>query len=206
MHKNLIIVGASGHGKVVADIAEKSKVYDCVMFLDDDKAKKECGGFPVIGGMEQVYRWYENSDFFVAIGDNSVREQLYSELKKRGVPLAVLIHPTAVVGRNVRIGNGSVVMAGAVINSEVQIGEGCIINTCASIDHDCVLGNYVHVSVGAHLAGNVHIKDNTIIYAGATVINNIRIVGNCIIGAGAVIVENVSEMGTYVGVPAKKIK
>ena len=97
-------------------------------------------------------------------------------------------------------------MAGAVINPGTHIGKGCIINTCSSVDHDCIVGDYVHIAVGSHLCGTVIVGDGTWIGAGATVSNNVSICTNCIIGAGAVVVNDIKECGTYVGVPARRIK
>ena len=131
-------------------------------------------------------------------------ENLLFELKL--LHIVSLVHPSAVIAPNVKIGVGTVVMAGAVINPWTKIGQGCIINTCASVDHDCRIGDFVHVSVGAHVAGTVIIGDNTWVGAGATVSNNIEIVEDCMIGAGAVVIADITEHGTYVGVPAKKLK
>lgn len=201
---NLVIVGASGHGKVIADIAEKVGYTD-IVFLDDNPKVESCGTYKVVGECKSALS-YKNSDFIVAIGNTKVRRKIQSELIAMGLHIVSLIHPAAVIAPNVKIGVGTVVMAGAVINPYTEIGQGCIINTCASVDHDCRIGDYVHVSVGAHVAGTVTIEDNTWIGAGATISNNIEIVADCMIGAGAVVVADIDEPGTYVGVPAKKIK
>ena len=119
--------------------------------------------------------------------------------------ITTLVHPASVIGENVLIGKGTVVMAGCVINPDTTIGSGCIVNTSASIDHDGCIGDYVHVSVGAHLCGGVDVGKHTWIGAGATVSNNVKICGNCMIGTGAVVVKNIDEVGTYVGVPVRKI-
>jgi len=197
--RTLVIIGASGHGRVVADIAEKAG-YERILFLDDNINIKECGPYSVVGRSTEAIR-YKNCDFFVAIGNAVIRRKLQEQLKQLNV--ATLIHPNAIIGKDVRIGIGTVVMAGAVINPGSQIGDGCIINTCASVDHDCCIGDYVHVSVGSHLAGSVKIKDDTWVGAGATIINNINVTSGCMIGAGAVVVKDIIEKGTYLGVPAK---
>lgn len=195
----LVIIGASGHGKVIVDIAVKSGYKD-IVFLDDNENVKECAGFPVIGKVSDAVTMED--DKIVAIGNAEIREKIQGQLSN----LVTLIHPSAVVSRRVRISKGTVVMAGAIINSDVAIGKGCIINTGASVDHDCKLGDFVHVSVGAHVAGTVSIGIKTWIGAGATVSNNVSICDNCMIGAGAVVVKDVIESGTYVGAPARKIK
>lgn len=193
----LIVIGASGHGKVIADIAIKNGYRD-IVFLDDDVNKKECAGFPVIGDTSLAESL--NGDKVVAIGNPIMREKI-----QQNIETVSLIHPSAVISRRVVIGKGTVVMAGAIINSDTTIGEGCIINTASSIDHDCIIGNFVHVSVGAHVCGTVHIGNNTWIGAGSTVINNISICENCTIGAGAVVTQDITACGCYIGVPARII-
>ena len=197
----LIIIGASGHGKVIADIA-KLNGYTDIAFLDDDMNKTECNGYPVIGSVADA-QIFSDSSFIVAIGNAKLREQIQKSLMNKGLSVVTLIHPKAVIGEKVTIGIGSVIMAGAVINSATTIGEGCIINTCASVDHDCNIANYVHVSVGSHIAGTVTIGERTWIGIGATVSNNISITIDCMIGAGAVVVGNITTKGTYMGVPSK---
>lgn len=195
----LLIIGASGHGKVIADIAVKCGYKD-ILFIDDNENVKECAGFPVIGKVSDATNMKD--DKIVAIGNAEIRQKIQNQLSN----LVTLIHPSAVVSRRVKIGEGTVIMAGAVINSDVVIGKGCIINTGASVDHDCKLEDFVHVSVGAHVAGTVAIGRKTWIGAGATISNNVSICGHCMIGAGAVAVKDIIEPGTYVGAPVKKIK
>lgn len=202
MEKAIVIIGASGHGKVVADIAEKIG-YKKIIFLDDNTQLTSCGGYPIEGRVSE-YRNYDG-DMFVAIGNAEVRRDIQTKLINAGKNLAILIHPSAVIGENVVIGEGTVVMAGAVVNPGVTIGKGCIINTCASVDHDCVVENYVHISVGAHLAGNVHVGSGTWIGIGAVINNNTQITDNCMIGAGTVVIKDIMEKGTYIGVPAKRL-
>ena len=197
----LTIIGASGHGKVIADIAQKVG-YDEVEFLDDNASLSGCAGYPVVGKSKEAFS-IEN-DLFFAIGDAKIRRNLTGKCQGKQIP--VLIHPSAVIAEDVFIGAGSVVMAGAVINPGTILGQSCIINTCSSVDHDCIVGDFVHVAVGAHLCGHVTVGDDTWIGAGATVSNNIMVCGNSMIGAGAVVVKNLEEAGTYVGVPAKIIK
>lgn len=203
--KKLIILGASGDGKVVADIALKNE-YREIVFLDDNNKIKECLGFPVIGTVSAYKEYVNECDFFIAIGNPATRKRIYENLIADGCSVVTLIHPSAIIAESAAIGCGSVVMAGAVINPSVRIGNGCIINTCASVDHDCILGDFVHVSVGAHLAGTVVVNEATWVGIGAVVSNNLEITSECMIGAGAVVVENINEKGTYVGVPARKIQ
>lgn len=196
--KRLVIIGASGHGKVAADIAVKMG-YERIVFLDDNENIKQCAGFPVVGKIREVD--FIDGDKIVAIGDGKIRKEIQESLGN----VITLIHPTAVISRRVEIGEGSVVMAGAVINSDVVIGKGCIINTSSSVDHDCEIGRYVHISVGSHLAGAVKVGNGTWIGAGAIVSNNIEICEECMIGAGTVIIKDINKPGTYVGVPSRLV-
>lgn len=199
--RNLAIIGASGHGKVVADIARKNG-YSEIVFLDDDESIHECGGYSVIGKSSEAGTI--DAGVIVGIGNAGVRKQIQESIPDE--KLLTLIHPDAVIAEDVAIGEGTVVMAGAVINPGARIGKGCIINTCSSVDHDCVVGDYVHISVGAHVAGTVNIGSHTWIGAGVTVINNVNISGGCMIGAGAVVVRDICESGTYAGAPAKRVR
>ena len=186
--KKLIIIGASGHGKVVADIANKNG-YDEICFLDDNGSLIECGGYAVVGKSSQFVVY--DSDIIVAIGNPTIREKILTEVELAGKHIPTLVHPHASVAENVDIGKGSVVVAGAVINPGTRIGKGCIINTCSSVDHDCRIADYVHISVGAHVAGTVNVGKGTWIGAGANVNNNINICGDRMIGAGAVVLKDI---------------
>ena len=196
MNKKLLIYGASGHGKVAADIARHNG-YEEILFYDDDIQKNDLGQYKVI----HDFHGCEDHDLFIAIGDNATREKISLRMQRQ---LVTLIHPTAVIGEDVQIGQGVVVMAKAIINPGTILGDGVIVNTCASIDHDNRIGNYAHISVNAHTAGTVTIGERTFIGMSASVINNISICDDALIGAGALVVEDIREAGTYIGVPAKK--
>lgn len=206
MKKKLMIIGASGHGKVVVDIAIRMNKWKNIVFLDDDASITECMGLNVVGKTEDAFKFANDADIFVAVGNNEIREHVQNKLESAGIELPLLIHPAATIGAEVEIGVGSVIMAGVVINSATQIGKGCIINTAATVDHDNRIADFVHVSPGAHLAGMVEIGKKTWIGIGSIISNNLTITGNCKIGAGAVVVKDISESGTYVGVPARSIR
>ena len=205
MKERLLIIGAGGHGKVVADIALKMNQWDEICFLDDDKTKREVMGLKVIDSSSNVKSYLDDSDFFVAIGDNSTRKKVIEELLVEGIQLPTLLHPNAVIGQDVKIGQGTVIMAGVVINCCTEIGEGCIINTSSSIDHDNMIRDYVHISPGSNLAGSVKIGKETWVGTGSTVINNIEIYKKSIIGAGSLVIRDVKQEGTYIGTPLKKM-
>lgn len=198
--RKLAIIGASGHGRVVADIARKNG-YREIVFLDDDESVHECGGYLVIGNSSQAGQI--DADVIIGIGNADIRKRIQESVPEE--KLVTLIHPDAVIAEDVAIGAGTVIMAGTVINPGVRIGKGCIINTCSSVDHDCEVGDYVHIAVGSHLCGTVSVGSGTWIGAGATVSNNVSICPDCMIGAGAVVIKNIVEYGTYVGVPVRRI-
>lgn len=204
MNKKIVIIGASGHGKVIADIA-KLNGYKEIMFLDDDTSKINCGRYPVMGTSKDIRHYKDDHDFIIAIGNNKIREKISDILEQENIKQAILIHPSAVIDETAMIKEGTVIMANAVVNAEVQIGRSCIINTASSIDHECVLEDYVHVSPGVHIAGTVAIGKSTWIGIGATLINNLNIYNNCIIGAGSSVIKDIKEEGTYVGSPARKV-
>lgn len=197
----LTIIGASGHGKVVADAAIHCG-YDEIEFLDDDGSLLQCGKWPVVGKTSMAAEI--DNDLFIAIGNAKTRKLILERNSDKHI--VTIIHPDVVIAEGVAIDIGTIVMPGVVINPDARIGKGCIINTCSSVDHDCLLGDYVHVSVGAHLSGTVHVGALTWIGAGATVSNNVAICADCMIGAGAVVVKDITSPGTYVGVPARKVK
>lgn len=200
MNKSVVIIGAGGHGKVIADIVLNSG--DLVIgFLDDSCNEKSICGFPILGKISDYVEYKDNCMFVVAIGNAKIREKIVSELPD--VNWYTAIHPTAVISKiKTNIGCGTVIMANAVVNPGASIGKHCIINTSAVVEHDNIIEDYVHISVGAKIAGTVHIGKRTWIGIGATVKNNISICNDCMIGASGVVVKDILIPGTYIGVPA----
>lgn len=209
MNKKVIIIGAGGHAKVIADIIDKSK--DIVEgFLDDNKTKNEIiikgKQYKVIGKIndcEKIQLENPEMEFVIAIGNNKVRKQIaerYENLK-----FYTAIHPSSQIALDVEIGEGTVIMANTSINTSAKIRKHCIINTGAVVEHDNILEDYVHVSPNATLCGTVQIGELTHIGAGTTVRNNISICHDCIIGAGSIVVKNINEPSTYIGIPARKM-
>lgn len=209
MDKKVIIIGAGGHARVIADIILKSgdKVEG---FLDDNI---EVGtkidnqeGFEVLGKISASLELQEKNpklEFIIGIGNNNIRKHIAEEYNLK---YYTAIHPTANIGFGVVIKEGTTVMANACISPSTYIGKHCIINTAAIVEHDNIIREYVHISPNATLAGTVVVGIKSHIGAGATIINNINVASNVIIGAGAVVVKDITESGTYVGVPARKIK
>lgn len=196
MPERVVIIGASGHGKVVADIVRACG--DIVVgFLDDDTEKENVIG-PVCHAVN-----YPDCRFVIAIGSNAVRQSIAGMLS---VSWYTAIHPSAVISPSAIIGQGTVVMANAVVNAGAVIGSHCIVNTAAVVEHENTLADFVHLSPGTALGGNVCVGECTHIGIGACVKNNITICSGCTIGAGAAVVKNIEESGTYIGVPARRIK
>jgi len=203
VNKKVIIIGAGGHGKVIADIVLSSG--DRVLgFLDDCAKETGLPEIPVLGAVRSYFQ-YPEAEFVIAIGNATVRQKIAE--KMHGVIWYTAIHPRAVVSPlGVTIGEGSVVMANAVINPGTTIGRHCIVNTAASIDHDNYICDFAHVSVGARLAGTVRVGERTWVGIGAIISNNISVCSDCLLGAGSVVVKDVVEAGTYAGVPVRRIK
>nr|WP_289037955.1 acetyltransferase [uncultured Allobacillus sp.] len=205
MKNKLLIIGASGHGKVVADIALKMNRWQNIAFLDDDESINSSMGLEVIGTSDDVFTHIDEYEIFVGIGNNTTRQRIHEMLETFGASMPNLIHPKAVIGNQVDIGTGTVVMAGVVINCCTKIGRGCIINTGSTIDHDNYIDDFVHISPGSHLAGTVKVGTGSWLGIGSVISNNITITNGCKVGAGSVVVKDITEPGVYVGVPVRRV-
>ncbi|BFM16485.1 acetyltransferase [Maricurvus nonylphenolicus] len=204
---HLLILGAGGHGKVVADAALLSG-WKSVSFLDDRwPTFSNLNDWNVVGAFQDLEKYVESfQGIFVAVGSNRLRSNLLIRLESLGAPITSIIHPSAIVARNVVIGQGSACLAGAVINIGSTVGRGVIVNTGASVDHDCVLGDFTHVCPGARIAGGVHIESCGWVGIGSSVIENICIGSEVVIGAGAAVISDIPPNSTVVGIPARVIK
>ena len=205
MNKDIFLVGASGHGKVVLDIAILAG-FNVVAILDDDPARKDTilRDIPVIGGAEMIPALKAKGvvSGAVAIGSNIIRKRVADKLTQLGCSFEILIHPSAVIDRTARLGPGTVVMAGAIVNAEAVLGEHVIVNSGASVDHDCRISSYVHLGPGVRLCGNVGVGENSLLGVGAVVIPGIRIGASATVGAGAAVIADVQDNVTVIGVPA----
>lgn len=202
MANKVVIIGAGGHAKVIADIIVKNN--DKLLgFLDDNKKGIVLADYSVIGKVNNCIDYIDEAEFIVAIGDNAIRKNISERFKLKWY---TAIHPSAQIGLGCEIGEGTVIMANAVINSDTKIGKHCIINTAAIVDHENSVGDFVHISPNATLCGAVMVGECTHIGAGAIVRNGISIGDDIIVGAGATVVKNIIEQGKYVGVPAKIIR
>lgn len=211
MGQKLIIVGAGGNSKVILDaICERKRLLneglEILGFLDDSDSKEEVKGYPVLGKVSGIKTYEEQEDvaFVDAIGSNFVRKSLYEQYS--GARWYTVIHPSAIVGSGVRIGEGAVIMPGAVINADACIGKKALINTGAIVEHDNCIGDFVHLASGVTTAGNVQVGESAMLGTGAKVIQGLSIGARTVIGAGAVVISDIPEDCTAVGVPAKVIK
>lgn len=194
------LYGASGHAKVIIDIASSinvkvNKIYDDnekIDFLNDK---------PVIHSVSEEML---AEGIIVSIGNNRIRKKVCSDYK--GIISEALIHNSSVISPSVKINLGTVVMSNTSINADTLVGEHCIINTAATIDHDCIIGNYVHISPNVAIAGGVTILEGTHVGIGAVVIPGIKIGKWVTIGAGSVIIKDIPDFAVVVGNPGKIIK
>ena len=202
--KRLAVLGASGHGKVVADIAECCGWDDIVFFDDAWPTVTTNGIWSVIGDSESLIKQLtEFNGIFIAIGNNKVRAAKTEELSAQSAPLITLVHPSAVISQYAVLGAGSVVMPNVTVNAFAHIGDGVILNTGCIIDHDCTVGNFVHISPGARLAGGVTVGVQSLLGIGCSVIQLVSVGSYAVVGAGAVVTCELPDYVKAVGVPAR---
>ena len=204
----LVIWGASGHARVVAEIVRLCNQYELAGFLDDVHPEREgelFDGALILGGSEQLNQFQKAgiSHLLLGFGDCAARLRLSRHIDSTGIQLATAIHPRAIVSPSARIGSGTVVAAGAVISVHANIGHNVIINTSSSVDHDCLIEDGVHVSPGVRLAGNVTVGRGTWIGIGATISPDLHIGVGSIVGAGSVVLEDIPDGVVAYGNPAR---
>ncbi len=200
----VLVLGASGHGKVVVDILLCQGV-EVRGFLDDDPTTwgKTCLGLPVLGSIE-LYADYHPEGLALGIGDNEARRRVVQRLGSRAEGLwCDAIHPRATVATSVQLGQGVVIACAAVVNPDSAIGNYVIINTAATIDHDCAIGDYAHLAPGAHLSGGVRVGEGTLIGVGGVVAPGKAVGAWCVVGAGGVVVRDTPDRVIAKGVPAR---
>lgn len=210
--KEVVIIGAGGHAKVIIDIIlqRKKSLNDNLVvkgILDDrfcEIEKKDLFGVPIIGKINKILELPTNIYYIIAIGDNNIRKKISENYSNK--KFMTLIHPKSIIGEKVTIGVGTIIMAGAIINSYTKIGKHCIINTGSIIEHDNLIENYVHISPNSTLCGGVIIGEETWVGAGAIIIQEKKIEKKVIIGAGTIIINNVEKNCKIVGNPARLIK
>jgi sugar O-acyltransferase, sialic acid O-acetyltransferase NeuD family len=203
--ESVVIWGASGHAKVVADAVRLEGRFHLVGFLDDvDPQTRQFLGLPVFGGAEALGRLREDgvTHIVFGFGNCDARLRLSEVAKKEGFSLATVIHPNAVVASDVTIGEGTVVFAGAVVNSGSTIGANVIINTKASVDHDCVIADGAHVCPGTTIGGGVSVGSAAWLGIGSTIKDHVTIGASALVGAGSVVISDIPDAVVAYGVPA----
>lgn len=198
----IAIIGCGGHARSLVPVLIELGLSIDGIFDDsyDDTVPENISGVELKGSIKDCSR---RQNALIALGNPKQREQYYTEgFNYTGN----VIHPSAIIVKDVELGNANQIFPMVFINSFSKVGDNNLINSCAIIEHECQLGSHNHISVGAKICGRVQIGDSNMIGAGAIVIDNIKIASDIIIGAGAVVVSDLLEPGTYVGNPAKKIK
>ncbi|GHE89792.1 acetyltransferase [Thalassotalea profundi] len=202
----LIIIGAGGHGRVVADCALATGQYQEIRFLDDCyPERKDNALWSIVGTVKEFTQYLDEAHFIVAFGNNKLREKVQSQLHAANANIVTIIHPQATVSPHAHIGLGVVVCANATINIGATINDGCIINTASTIEHDCNIGEFTHISPNCALAGGITVGKLSWLGINSTVIECLTIAPNTQVGAGAVVISNTDKDSLYLGIPAKRI-
>lgn len=206
--RQLVIFGAGGHGRVVAETAAAMGL-TVAGFCDEGKAiGLKINGLPVLAqGLEALAASHPSSAFavHVALGDNARRLEVAEAARGLGYALPVIRHPAALVSPTASVGEGSVLMAGVIVQANAGIGRCCIVNTAASLDHDNILADGVQVCPGVRSAGDVHYGEGAFVGTGATLIPGIRVGAWAVVGAGAVVARDVPDRARVAGVPARPL-
>ncbi|MFP3567273.1 acetyltransferase [Paraburkholderia sp. SIMBA_030] len=210
--ESIVLVGSSGHAKVIIDIVEKQGRYRIAGLIDAFRTVgDETLGYSILGAETDLPRLTAEHDLkgaIVAIGDNNVRAKVVARVTDFCPPLPFVnaVHPEASIGKGVTIGAGTVVMAGAVINPCCQIGRFCIVNTKASLDHDSVMEDFSSLAPGVTIGGNCRIGTHSAVSIGAVLRHGIAIGEHSVVGAGSTVLKAVDAFSVTYGNPAKKVR
>jgi sugar O-acyltransferase (sialic acid O-acetyltransferase NeuD family) len=201
----LAIIGAGGHGRVIADAAQSSD-WTTIDFYDDAWSGRPgaCGPWRIAGDTAALLtRLHDYQGVIVGIGNNRIRADLQQRLQDARAPMASVIHPAAVISRHAQVAAGCAVFARAVVNVGAQIGEGVILNTGCVIEHDCLVEDFAHIGPNAGLGGGVHIGRRSWVGIGANINHLIHIGRDSIIGSGATVIRDVPDAMVAIGTPAR---
>jgi len=201
----LVIIGAGGHGQVVADAALAAG-FEVLGFLDDDRSLfgGKFLGMSVLGPIAAAHDM--DASCVVAIGDNRRRKQVVDVLGLPAQRYAAVIHPRATVSPYAEVLPGAMVLAGAIVGPQAVVSSHSIINHGSSIDHHDIVGAFAHVAPGCHAGGNVHIGDGAFLGVGVSVVPGATIGSWATVGAGSVVLHDVQESTVVAGVPARELR
>jgi sugar O-acyltransferase (sialic acid O-acetyltransferase NeuD family) len=208
----IVIVGASGHGRVALDAARCQDRFELVGWTDTFVAAgTELAGLQVLGkpaDLDALAREHRLDGYFLAISDNTTRAKVHDMIQqlRPGLELFSILHPASVIARDVEVGAGTLVLAGAVVNTNCRIGTGCIVNTRASLDHDGILHPWSCLLPGVVTGGNVEIGEFSCVCLGATLAHKVRVGAHTVIGAGSVVLADVPPLSLAYGVPARVVR
>lgn len=197
--ERIVILGNGGHAKSLVDIIESEKRYEIAGYVvNENNSDMSNAKYPRLGGDVQLEEIFQGGITNAAVGvgymgNSSLREKLWKQLKQIGFFLPVICDPSAVLAEDARIGEGSFIGKGSIVNANATVGKMCIINTGAIIEHDCEVEDFSHISVGSVLCGDVKVGAASFVGANATVIQGVRIGRNCTIGAGTTIRKNLRD-------------
>jgi UDP-N-acetylbacillosamine N-acetyltransferase len=199
---SIILIGAGAHAKSVSDALLEINPAIKIIYVDSNaKGGEKLYGFNVVNSIPDGL---EKTPIFVAIGDNTIRKKIFDKIGSH--PKANIISNKAYVSKRSKLASGIFVGNFSHIGTEVEIGDNVIINNGAIVEHEVKIGKHSHICPGATVAGRVVIGEKVFVGVGSSVVNNVSICSNVIIGASSTVVDNITEPGTYVGVPARKIK
>jgi UDP-perosamine 4-acetyltransferase len=203
----IVIIGAGGHGKVVADIIRASSEWDPVCFVDANPALvgKTILRLPVVGQANLLPKIRSQGVVaaVIAIGDNRARATYARMAAQLGFQLPAIVHPSAIVSPTATLGANVVVAAGVVVGVEASVTDHAILNTGCVVDHECRIGEAAHIGPAAALAGRVSVGSGAFVGLGSRVIQCLSIGRDATVGAGAVVTRDVPDGVTVIGVPAR---
>lgn len=206
--KSILIVGAGGLGKEVVDLINDIGGYEIVGFIDDNVDKKDTviNHIPIVDTLEHISQYRSVDCVAIAIADPAVKRKVYEYSMGIDFYYPNLIHPTVILGRDVKMGIGNIIGAYSIISTEVKLHDFVTINPQCGIGHESEIGSFTTLYWNAHIGGNTYILENCELGSQSCVIQGLRVTDNVLLGAGAVVVNNIDCSGTYVGVPVRKIK